>query len=78
MREKILVKDKMFHLIEEKYGNLDSVDITLLQSKCGIIFVMNIANYLDNEKEKIKSLKNQINMRKKIRKSLYNRNERNY
>ena len=76
--KKILVKDKMFHLIEEKYGNLDSVDITLLQSKCGINICDEYTNYLDNEKEKIKSLKNQINMRKKIRKSLYNRNERNY
>ena len=76
--KKILVKDKMFSLIEEKYGNLDSVDITLLQSKCGINICDEYTNYLDNEKEKIKSLKNQINMRKKIRKSLYNRNERNY
>ena len=56
--KKILVKDKMFHLIEEKYGNLDSVDITLLQSKCGINICDEYTNYLDNEKEKIKSLKN--------------------
>ena len=32
--KKSLVKDKMFSLIEEKYGNLDDVDITLLESKC--------------------------------------------
>ncbi len=56
--KKILVKDKMFHLIEEKYGNLDSVDITLLQSKCGINICDEYTNYLDTEKEKIKSLKN--------------------
>ena len=56
--KKILVKDKMFHLIEEKYGNLDSVDITLLQSKCGINICDEYTNYLDNEKEKIKPLKN--------------------
>ena len=55
--KKSLVKDKMFSLIEEKYGNLDDVDITLLESKCGINIVDEYNNYLDNEKEKIKSLK---------------------
>ena len=56
--KKILVKDKIFSLIEEKYGNLDNVDITLLQSKCGINICDEYTNYLDNKKEKIKSLKN--------------------
>ena len=56
--KKRLIKDKMFSLIEEKYGNLDGVDIALLESKCGINIVDEYTNYLDNEKEKIKSLKN--------------------
>ena len=47
----------MFSLIEEKYGNLDDVDITLLESKCRINIADEYTNYLDNEKEKIKSLK---------------------
>src|SRR5699024_6785071 len=34
--KKTMIKDKMFSLIEEKYGDLDDVDVTLLQSKCGI------------------------------------------
>ena len=55
--KKSLIKDKMFSLIEEKYGNLDDVDITLLESKCGINIVDEYNNYLNNEKEKIKSLK---------------------
>ena len=76
--KKSIIKDEMFSLIEEKYGNLDDVDLTLLQSKCGINICDEYTNYLDNEREKIKSLKNQIKMRKKIKKSLYNINERNY
>ena len=54
--KKSLVKDKMFSLIEEKYGNLDDVDIALLESKCGINIVDEYTNYLDNEKEIPKSL----------------------
>lgn len=54
--KKSLVKDKMFSLIEEKYGNLDDVDIALLESKCGINIVDEYTNYLDNEKERPKSL----------------------
>ena len=53
---KNLVKDEMFSLIEEKYGNLDDVDITLLQSKCGINICDEYTNYLDNEKERPQSL----------------------
>lgn len=56
MDKKILIKDKMFSLIEEKYGNLDDVDIALLESKCGINIVDEYTNYLDNEKERPKSL----------------------
>ena len=56
MDKKMLVKDKMFSLIEEEYGNLDDVDIALLESKCGINIVDEYANYLDNEKERPKSL----------------------
>ena len=50
--KKSLIKDKMFSLIEEKYGNLDDVDIALLESKCGINIVDEYTNYLDNEKER--------------------------
>lgn len=53
---KNLVKDEMFSLIEEEYGNLDDVDLTLLQSKCGINICDEYTNYLDNEKERPKSL----------------------
>ena len=56
MDKKNLIKDKMFSLIEEKYGNLDDVDIALLESKCGINIVDEYTNYLDNEKERPKSL----------------------
>ena len=56
MDKKTLIKDKMFSLIEEKYGNLDDVDIALLESKCGINIVDEYTNYLDNEKERPKSL----------------------
>ena len=56
MDKKMLVKDKMFSLIEEEYGNLDDVDIALLESKCGINIVDENTNYLDNEKERPKSL----------------------
>ena len=54
--KKTMIKDKMFSLIEEKYGDLDDVDVTLLQSKCGINIVDEYTNYLDNEKERPKSL----------------------
>lgn len=54
--KKNLIKDKMFSLIEEKYGNLDDVDVTLLQSKCGINICDEYVNYLDNKKEISKSL----------------------
>ena len=50
--KKTIIKDEMFSLIEEKYGNLDDVDVTLLQSKCGINIVDEYTNYLDNEKER--------------------------
>ena len=56
MDKKNLIKDKMFSLIEDKYGNLDDVDIALLESKCGINIVDEYTNYLDNEKERPKSL----------------------
>ena len=56
MDKKNLIKDKMFSLIEDKYGNLDDVDIALLESKCGINMVDEYTNYLDNEKERPKSL----------------------
>ena len=56
MDKKMLVKDKMFSLIEEEYGNLDDVDIALLESKCGINIVDEYTNYLDNDKERPKSL----------------------
>lgn len=56
MDKKTLIKDKMFSLIEEKYGNLDDVDIALLESKCGINIVDEYTNYLYNEKERPKSL----------------------
>ena len=52
--KKNLIKDKMFSLIEEKYGNLDDVDVALLQSKCGINIYDEYSNYLDNKKEKLK------------------------
>ena len=53
---KNLVKDEMFSMIEEEYGNLDDVDITLLESKCEINIVDEYTNYLDKEKERPKSL----------------------
>ena len=56
INKKNLIKDKIFSLIEEKYVNLDDVDIPLLESKCGINIVDEYTNYLDNEKERPKSL----------------------
>ncbi len=53
---KNLVKDEMFSMIEEEYGNLDDVDIALLESKCEINIVDEYTNYLDKEKERPKSL----------------------
>ena len=53
---KNLVKDEMFSMIEEEYGNLDDVDIALLESKCEINIVDKYTNYLDKEKERPKSL----------------------
>ena len=56
INKKRLIKDKMFSIIEEKYGNLDDVDIALLESKCEINIVDEYTNYLDKEKERPKSL----------------------
>lgn len=50
------IKNKMFSLIEEKYGNLSDVDIVLLQSKCSINTLEDYSNYLDVNKEKSKTL----------------------
>ena len=56
INKKRLIKDKVFSIIEEKYGNLDDVDIVLLESKCEINIVDEYTNYLDKEKERPKSL----------------------
>ena len=53
---KNLVKDEMFSIIEEKYGNLDDVDTALLQSKCGMNIVEEYSNYLGKKIEKQKAL----------------------
>ena len=54
--KKNLIKTKMFSLIKDKYGNLDNVDMALLESKCGINIVDEYTNYLNKEKERSKSL----------------------
>ena len=54
--KKSLIKEEMFSIIEEKYGNLDNVDTVLLQSKCGMNIVEEYSNYLGKKIEKQKSL----------------------
>ena len=44
--KKRLVKEEMFSIIEEKYGNLDDVDTALLQSQYGMNIVEKYSNYL--------------------------------
>lgn len=56
LKDKNIIIEKMFSLIEEKYGNLDGVDITLLESNCGMNIVDAYSNYLDKIKERPKSL----------------------
>ena len=46
MIRKRLVKEEMFSIIEEKYGNLDDVDTALLQSQYGMNIVEKYSNYL--------------------------------
>ena len=53
---KNLVKDEIFSIIEEKYGNLDDVDTAILQSKCGMNIVEEYSNYLGKKIEKQKAL----------------------
>ena len=56
LEEKEDIRNKMFAVIEKKYGALDNIDIALLQSKCGMDVVDEYSNYLDNKKERPKSL----------------------